>query len=46
VIEPQRAIAIHDAQVNERGMAGINHWLGRATSTAYEYLRPGEHQES
>jgi L-ascorbate metabolism protein UlaG (beta-lactamase superfamily) len=41
-VNPRQAIAIHDAQVNERGLDGINHWLARATNTTYHYLRPGQ----
>jgi L-ascorbate metabolism protein UlaG (beta-lactamase superfamily) len=38
---PRRAYGIHDAQVNERGRDGPNHWLGR-TSAGYRWLAPGE----
>jgi L-ascorbate metabolism protein UlaG (beta-lactamase superfamily) len=41
-VRPARALAIHDAQVNERGLSGINHWLGRGTTASYQYVRPGE----
>lgn len=40
-VGPERAFAIHDAQVNERGLEGIDHWLSRATP-GYRRLRPGE----
>jgi len=41
VVGPRRAYGIHDAQVNERGLEGPNHWLSR-TSTSYRWLAPGE----
>ncbi|KOU23566.1 MBL fold metallo-hydrolase [Streptomyces sp. WM6368] len=41
-VAPQRAFAIHDAQVNERGLASVNGWLGQETAHGYRYLRPGE----
>ncbi|MFD7682477.1 hypothetical protein [Streptomyces sp. NPDC060187] len=39
-IEPQRAFAVHDAQINGRGLAGVNGRLARETD-CYRYLRPG-----
>jgi L-ascorbate metabolism protein UlaG (beta-lactamase superfamily) len=39
-VNPERAFAIHDGQINERGLASVNDWLGRAA--AYRYLAPGE----
>ncbi|MDF6040607.1 MBL fold metallo-hydrolase [Streptomyces sp. JH14] len=41
-IEPQRAFAIHDAQINERGLSSLNGWLAQETDSGYRYLRPGE----
>lgn len=41
-IEPQRAFAIHDAQINDRGLSGVNGWLAEETNSGYRYLRPGE----
>lgn len=41
-ISPRRAFAIHDAQVNDRGLASINGWLAEATDNGYRYLAPGE----
>ncbi|MER6448172.1 MBL fold metallo-hydrolase [Streptomyces venezuelae] len=41
-VAPRRAIAIHDAQLNDRGLASVNGWLGEETSHGYRYLRPGE----
>jgi L-ascorbate metabolism protein UlaG (beta-lactamase superfamily) len=40
-VSPQRAFAIHDAQINERGLASVVGWLTEETS-GYRYLRPGE----
>lgn len=39
-VRPARSIAIHDAQLNERGLASVNGWLGRTTD-GYSYLEPG-----
>jgi L-ascorbate metabolism protein UlaG (beta-lactamase superfamily) len=41
-IGPRRAFAIHDAQVNHRGLASINGWLTETTDTDYRYLSPGQ----
>ncbi|MFD5413913.1 MBL fold metallo-hydrolase [Streptomyces nojiriensis] len=41
-VGPQRAFAIHDAQINDRGLDSVNGWLGQETSHGYRYLRPGE----
>lgn len=41
-VNPRRAFAIHDAQVNERGLASINGWLAESTDNGYRYLAPGE----
>ena len=38
-IGPQRAIGIHDAQLTERGLRSINHWLTEHARTDYRYLR-------
>lgn len=40
-VGPRRAYGIHDAQVNDRGLEGPNHWLSR-TSADYRWLAPGE----
>jgi L-ascorbate metabolism protein UlaG (beta-lactamase superfamily) len=40
-VGPRRAYGIHDAQVNERGLASINGWLTEQTGS-YRYLGPGE----
>ncbi|MFJ9406846.1 MBL fold metallo-hydrolase [Streptomyces sp. NPDC101393] len=41
-VKPQRAFAIHDAQINERGLSSVNGWLAEETHHGYRYLRPGE----
>ncbi|MFI9781542.1 MBL fold metallo-hydrolase [Streptomyces sp. NPDC051956] len=41
-IKPQRAFAIHDAQINDRGLSSVNGWLAEETDNGYRYLRPGE----
>ncbi|MDT4989836.1 MAG: hypothetical protein QOI74_3930 [Micromonosporaceae bacterium] len=40
-IRPQRTFAIHDGQLNDRGLAGVNGWLAEATDGGYRYLAPG-----
>lgn len=40
-VAPQVAIGIHDAQVNERGLASINGWLEERSGTDYRWLPPG-----
>jgi L-ascorbate metabolism protein UlaG (beta-lactamase superfamily) len=41
-VNPRRAFAIHDAQINERGLAGVNGWLDETTDNGYRYLAPGQ----
>ncbi|MER5294083.1 MBL fold metallo-hydrolase [Streptomyces pharetrae] len=41
-VAPRRACAIHDAQINERGLASVNGWLAQETDSGYRYLAPGE----
>ncbi|MGW0436674.1 MBL fold metallo-hydrolase [Micromonospora sp. NPDC003197] len=41
-IKPRRAFAIHDAQINDRGLASVNGWLTEETSGGYQYLLPGD----
>ncbi|MEW2385976.1 MBL fold metallo-hydrolase [Micromonospora sp. NPDC047707] len=36
-----RTVAIHDAQLNDRGLASVNGWFGE-TVPGYRYRRPGE----
>jgi L-ascorbate metabolism protein UlaG (beta-lactamase superfamily) len=39
-VRPERAFAIHDGQLNDRGLSAVNDWLGR--ESGYRYLAPGE----
>lgn len=41
-ISPRRLLAIHDGQLNERGLAAVNTWFAVAGGDAYRYLEPGE----
>lgn len=41
-VGPRCSVAIHDAQVNDRGLESLNGWLARETGVAYRFLRPGE----
>lgn len=41
-VNPERAFAIHDAQLNDRGLGSVNGWLAEATDCDYRYLTPGE----
>jgi L-ascorbate metabolism protein UlaG (beta-lactamase superfamily) len=41
-VSPGRAFGIHEAQLNERGLASINGWLGQAAAQRYQWLAPGE----
>ncbi|WP_084152131.1 MBL fold metallo-hydrolase [Nocardioides halotolerans] len=40
-IRPDRAIGIHDGQVNDRARASINHWLATEGDADYQWLAPG-----
>jgi L-ascorbate metabolism protein UlaG (beta-lactamase superfamily) len=41
-VNPRRAFPIHDGQLNDRGLAGVNAWLGEEGGTDYRWLAPGE----
>ncbi|GAB2923876.1 MBL fold metallo-hydrolase [Micromonospora polyrhachis] len=41
-VNPSRAFAIHDAQINDRGLSSVNGWLAEETDNGYRYLVPGE----
>lgn len=41
-VGPRTAFGIHDAQINERGLASVNGWLGEQTDNGYRYLAPRE----
>jgi L-ascorbate metabolism protein UlaG (beta-lactamase superfamily) len=40
-VAPDRAIGIHEGQLNQRGLEGVNGWLAE-TNPQYRYLEPGE----
>ncbi|MBP2326224.1 L-ascorbate metabolism protein UlaG (beta-lactamase superfamily) [Kibdelosporangium banguiense] len=40
-VAPQRAFGVHDAQLNDRGLASINSWFSYASGTDYQWLAPG-----
>lgn len=39
-VRPERTFAIHDGQLNNRGLSAVNDWLGR--EAGYRYLAPRE----
>lgn len=41
-VAPEQAFAIHEAQLNERGLASTNAWFAQEIGDAYRYLAPGE----
>ena len=41
-VDPRRVFPIHDAQLNDRGLAGVNGWFGETLGDRYRYLAPGE----
>ncbi|MFJ4876497.1 MBL fold metallo-hydrolase [Streptomyces sp. NPDC088745] len=40
-LRPERALGIHDAQLNSRGLASANGWLAEQGTANYRYLEPG-----
>ena len=40
-VAANRSFAIHDAQLNDRGLGSVNAWMGE-TVDGYRYLAPGE----
>ena len=40
-VRPDRAVGIHDGQVNDRARASLNHWLATEGGTDYHWLAPG-----
>ena len=40
-VRPDRAVGIHDGQVNDRARASINHWLATEGGADYHWLAPG-----
>ncbi|WP_446214964.1 MBL fold metallo-hydrolase [Micromonospora sp. IBHARD004] len=41
-VDARRVVPIHDAQLNERGLASVNGWFGETLGDRYRYLAPGE----
>ncbi|MFI6825026.1 MBL fold metallo-hydrolase [Micromonospora sp. NPDC050187] len=41
-VDPARIFPIHDAQLNERGMASVDGWFGETLDGRYRRLVPGE----
>ncbi|MFC4149659.1 MBL fold metallo-hydrolase [Micromonospora mangrovi] len=41
-LDPRRVFPIHDAQLNDRGLASVNGWCGEVLGDRYRYLAPGE----
>lgn len=41
-VRPRHAHGIHDAQLNERGLASVNGWLAEQVA-GYRFLAPGTH---
>jgi len=41
-VAPERAFGIHDGQLNERGLASTNAWIGEEGGHGYRWLLPGQ----
>lgn len=41
-VDPRRVFPIHDAQLNDRGLASVNGWFAETLGDRYRYLAPGE----
>ena len=41
-VRPQRTFAIHDAQINERGLESVNDWFAERADGGYRWLAPGQ----
>jgi L-ascorbate metabolism protein UlaG (beta-lactamase superfamily) len=41
-VAPRRAVPVHDAQLNERGLGSVNAWFAERAGCAYAYLSPGD----
>lgn len=41
-IRPRHAVAIHEAQLNHRGLASVNDWFAKELGDRYRYLKPAE----
>lgn len=40
-IDARLAVGIHDAQINDRALASINHWLSKCGGLEYQWVTPG-----
>ena len=40
-VAPDRAIGVHDGQLNDRGLHALNYWIRRECGDVYEWLAPG-----
>jgi L-ascorbate metabolism protein UlaG (beta-lactamase superfamily) len=40
-IRPHRTFAIHDGQLNDRGLGSVNGWFAEEAAVGYRYLAPG-----
>lgn len=41
-VAPERAFGIHDGQINDRGLASTNAWIGEEGGHGYRWLAPGQ----
>jgi len=41
-VRPQRTFAIHDAQINERGLESVNDWFAERADGGYRWLAPAQ----
>ncbi|MBY8874930.1 MBL fold metallo-hydrolase [Micromonospora sp. PLK6-60] len=41
-VDARRVFPIHDAQLNDRGLASVNGWFGETLGDRYRYLAPGQ----
>ncbi|MFC0007695.1 MBL fold metallo-hydrolase [Micromonospora siamensis] len=41
-VRSRRVVPIHDAQLNDRGLASVDGWFGETLGDRYRYLGPGE----
>lgn len=42
LVDPEVTIAIHDGQLNERGLSAVNGWMAGETRHGYRWLAPRE----
>lgn len=43
-IRPERAIAIHDVMLSDKGIGNFSGWMDAKSGTQYKHLSPGTHQ--